>query len=124
MSGRDKRLHALEDFLAEHAGVITIALETYARTMLEESSRLHASYTAIKDDPDKRAAQDKTLITTHGIRMAGEILADASKRATAARTALVRLAEPDDVPDVSELFDALRGNPWQQTDPTEKRNQS
>lgn len=124
MSKQDGRLRRLEEFLAAHAGTIGTALEVYARYMREESGKVTAIYAAIKDDPERRAAQDQSFITTRGLRMTGEILADAATRAEKAHAALADLTDDSDdsdsdageVPTVDDLFDALRGNPWKATE--------
>jgi uncharacterized membrane protein YccC len=92
-SDRDERL---ERFVSEHGELIRTALAIYADNMREESLRVLDAYASIAGDPARRAAQDKTLMTTRGLRLSGEILADAAYRAERALTALADLTDEDE----------------------------
>jgi hypothetical protein len=90
------RLAQLHAFLYEHSGTVSNVLETYARDMHAEADKAMAAYDGIKDDSVKRAIQDKTMITSEGLRMAGEMMREAAQRAEAAWDALQVLEEGED----------------------------
>jgi hypothetical protein len=92
-SDRDERLRTLERFVSEHAEMIRTMLAVYAEGMREEAQHALDAYEAIKDDPARRAAQDKTLVTARGLRLSGEIIADAADRAEQALAALAGLTD-------------------------------
>jgi hypothetical protein len=93
---REERLAALEKFLIDHGEMIRTVLGVYAEGMRDEAQYAQAAYEAIKDDPARRAAQDKTLITTHGLKLSAELIADAATRAERALTALADLTDDTD----------------------------
>lgn len=90
------RLDKLNQFLDEYSGVIGTALEVYAEHMRDEAKPLLALYGEIKDDPAKRAEQDKTWITTHGLNHMAGLFNDSADRAGRAAAALAELEEDDD----------------------------
>lgn len=74
----------LETFDQRHHAVVTIALAVYIEYMRDEAGKALAAYEAIKDDPEKRAAQDKTFMTTRGLHQSGVLFdqsADSAQRA-------------------------------------------
>lgn len=54
-----------------------------------------AGYQRIKDDPEARAAQDNSLVTIEGLRMASEIATDNVTTAQAALDALDALIDSE-----------------------------
>lgn len=99
-SDRNERLRALERFVSEHGDMIRTVLGVYAEGMREEAQHALDAYEAINGDPARRAAQDKTLMTTRGLKLSGEIIADAADRAERALAALADLT--DDTDDTDE----------------------
>lgn len=90
----ERRLR-LEAFLDEHGGVIGTALEVYAEHMRESAEPLAAQYAAIKDDAEASAAQDKTWVTTLGLKHMAGLFRDSADRADRAATALSDLQEEE-----------------------------
>lgn len=61
--------------------------------MNHAAERMETGYAQIKDDPQARAAQDQTLVTTEGVRMSGEMFRDAASKASNAHDALTQIEE-------------------------------
>lgn len=57
----------LAAFDHEHGAMVANALTVYAQHMRETAREAQAGYDAIKDDPARRAAQDRSMITTRGL---------------------------------------------------------
>lgn len=96
MTTQNKRLQTLDKFLSTHGHVAANALSVYAERMRGEALPLLAHYEKIKDDPEARAAQDKTLITTNGLVGIANRFKDSADRADKAREALRDLIDDDD----------------------------
>jgi hypothetical protein len=93
MGKNSERQLALEDFIATHSSVLLTALEVYAGNMRDVSAEILGAYNLIKDDPVRSAAQDKTIMTTRGLRSTSQILADSARRAAEAHNALQEIRE-------------------------------
>jgi hypothetical protein len=89
---RERRLR-LEQFIDQHGGVIGTALEVYARQMREQAEPLLARYEEIKDDPERKAEQDGTWITTLGLKHTAGLFGDSADRADKAAKELQDLEE-------------------------------
>lgn len=87
---------ALEEFRSEHSHTVDNALMLQAERMRKSAAEIQASYDKIKDDPEARAAQDATMITTEGLRIAALMAQEAADRAEAARTAWASLTQDGD----------------------------
>lgn len=83
----------VESFFEEHEYMLTTALTSYIDMMRQEAGRALAAYEAIKDDPEQRAAQDKTLMTTNGLKISSLMIRDAADRAENTLQALEQLFE-------------------------------
>lgn len=90
------RLQKLDLFLAQHEGIITTALEVYAREMQKVADETKAIFEQIKADKERSAAQDKSFITTQGLGSSAAIFAESADRATRAREALELLEEGEE----------------------------
>lgn len=95
MTNNSKRLTQLTEFISEHESIIKTALTVYAEYMEKESKSALDAYRQIKDDPERRAAQDNSLMTTNGLRMSGEIFQQAADKAQRAYEALEEITEED-----------------------------
>lgn len=93
MRAQERRLAELEEFLEMYSHTIANSLEVHARTMRDAAREVADGYLAIKDDPQARAAQDKTLITTNGLREAAEIFTEQARRDDVAAEALQHLLD-------------------------------
>lgn len=86
----------LADFMGRHEYTVANALAVYAERMNKESAEALAAYESIKDDPAKVIEQDKTLMTTRGLRHAGLAFKEAADSAKAALEAWRDLADTDE----------------------------
>ena len=89
---------ALDDYAAEHGYVLTNALDVYSEHMREQATKCQATYDAIKDDPDKFAEQDRSFVTTNGLRQMAVMFSESADRADKARAAWDRLVGDEDDP--------------------------
>lgn len=80
------RLAEFEDFAATDDYVVREALRRHAEYFEKNSQEIRTQYDAIKDDPAKCAAQDRSLITTRGLFHAAGAMAEAGQRAREALT--------------------------------------
>ncbi|HSR83479.1 MAG TPA: hypothetical protein VLM11_04790 [Streptosporangiaceae bacterium] len=55
--------------------------------MREHAAKAQAACDAIKDDPDKVAAQDRSFVTTNGLRQMAQLFGESADKADKARTA-------------------------------------
>jgi hypothetical protein len=78
-------------FLEKHGAVINAALDVYSEYMAGQANDAMAAYDAIKDNPAKRAEQDKTFMTTEGLRMSSQMFMQAAKDADRAQTELMTI---------------------------------
>lgn len=89
------RLQQLEAFISEHGNTIRTALETRSREMNKAADEAMEGYNAVKDDPEKRAAQDQSQVTTRGLLSFARIFTDNAGRASRARAALDLLEDTE-----------------------------
>lgn len=87
---------ALDEFRAEHGQTIDNALMLQSERMHKSAAGIQASYDQIKDDPEAAAAQDASMVTTSGLRIAARMAQEAADRADAARQAWETLTEDGD----------------------------
>lgn len=92
---REHRLK-LERFLDEYGNVIGNALIVYAEKYRNEAKPLLERYEAIKDDEEARADQDKTWVTTLGLRHMAGLFGEAADKAERAVKELAELQEEDE----------------------------
>lgn len=93
MRAQEKRLAALEEFVALHSRTIENALQSHALSMREAAEEASGIYNVIKDDAEARARQDNSFITTNGLSQAARILTDQADRDDAAVEALQHLLD-------------------------------
>ncbi len=91
-----ERLQELELFIDRYASVIDTALRTYAEDMTASAVPLEAQYRNVSADPERRAAQDKSWVTTNGLKHMAVLLRESANQAVKARSALAELEEDDD----------------------------
>lgn len=84
------------EFAQAHGTMVRTALTSYISNMTEIAGQTQAGYDAIKDDPAAREAQDKTMITTNGLKHSAALFRESADRA---RKAL-------------EAFNELTGEEW------------
>ena len=84
---------AFAEFESAYGPVVMAALRAYAEHMKADAERVQTAYDEIKDDPEKCAAQDKSLITTRGLIQSAEMFQDAALKADEARAAFQDLQE-------------------------------
>jgi hypothetical protein len=101
------RLALLEAFYRDHGTIVRTALTPYIEKMRDVAEECLRGYEAIKDDPEKRAAQDKTQITTLGLYHMSQLFTESADKAQAAYRALERL-DPDYDPAEDEEEDEVR----------------
>lgn len=73
------------EFLTEHTAIVQAALRVYIERMTE------AGYQEATADPARRAAQDRSLVTTEGLRQSAELFEQQSTHAQAALDLLTDL---------------------------------
>lgn len=83
--------HARAQFLNKHQYVITTALNVYVSHMRENALETARQLEKL-DTPEKRAAQDQSLVTTDGLR---HMIAAFSQAAHSAEAALEALEDLD-----------------------------
>ncbi len=84
-----------EAFDEEHGYTVTNALQVYVDRMRQEARELREAYATIKADPELAAAQDKTLMTTGGLRMSADLFSEAADKTERALRAWQELTEHD-----------------------------
>lgn len=92
------RLAALKDFTATYGHVVTAALRAYSEQMRRSASSLREGYDQIKDDPEARAAQDKTILPTAGILPSADVFQDSAKLGDRAMEAWENLLDSEEDP--------------------------
>lgn len=92
----DERLQNLELFVTEYASVIDTALRVYAEDMTANAKPLEVQYDQVYGDPELRARQDNSWVTTMGLKHLAALLRDSASQALRARAALARLEEEEE----------------------------
>jgi hypothetical protein len=87
---------ALDEFRAEHGQTINNALMLQSERMRRSATEIQAGYDRIKDDPEARARQDASMITTEYLRQRARMAQEAADRADAARQAWEELTRGED----------------------------
>jgi hypothetical protein len=93
-SQRARRLK-LEEFIDTYGATISTALEVYAEYMRKEAGPLLARFEEIKDDPEARATQDASWVTTLGLRHMAGLFNENAGRADKAAAALRAIEESE-----------------------------
>jgi hypothetical protein len=83
----------IERFVVEHGATTANALEVYIRQMEEVRKEAQDGFEAAKDDPERQASQDKSRITTYGLKLMAGIFEDNANRARRTLDALNKLRE-------------------------------
>jgi len=97
MYGEDrKRLQAFEEWANTHGDSADNALMLFSERMGKAAAEVMTDYNRIKDDPEARARQDASFMTTEGLRMSAELVQGAANRADKAREALRILREDEE----------------------------
>jgi hypothetical protein len=82
-------------FVEKYGYQVFNALENQASHMAKAAEYAQAAYDKIKDDPEARAVQDATLITTEGLRQSARRFTEEVRRATLAAQAWDELTYSD-----------------------------
>jgi hypothetical protein len=86
----------LDEFTVKYGYTVTNALMVYSEHMTKDADEIQAAYDTIKDEPEARARQDKSMITTEGLRWSVQAIREAVSQADAAREAWEALTDLDD----------------------------
>lgn len=108
---RETPLGKFTEFTGRHGHTVTNAMQVYVDSMREEARNARAAYDAIKDDPAKTAAQDKTIVTTLGFLHMSRAFTEAADRCERALNAWQELTGEDDDEDEPETFGAEDDEP-------------
>ena len=82
-----------EVFSTSHGTAAIAALTWYVAYMRQNAADFQAGYDAIKGDPEARAKQDQSMVTTMGVFHAGRVASEAADQADAALAAYRQLTE-------------------------------
>lgn len=85
-----------ESFIDEHGWTVMAALDTYIDEMRTVAADLMKDYEKVKDDPERSAAQDESMITTIGLRNISLQLTESADAAVRAREAWLDIIEGDE----------------------------
>lgn len=99
----------LEVFRRHHGRDTLDALAWYARYMRQNSDEIQASYDQIKDDPEARARQDASIVTTNGLLHSARAVREAAGRADETATAYKALRDRASADDL-DWFSAQHGH--------------
>lgn len=90
------QIAAYEEFVDVHGYTLLYAANVYAERFRKEAANAQAAYDAISADPKLAAEQDKSLMTTNGLRQSARLFTEAANRAEEAANALRVLIEGEE----------------------------